>query len=102
MSKRKTQLKLTYDNVEPISYNNVTYINNDTEINYSVRNKEYKPLTDALKISNIVIPDTVDAHSVLWTINELYLRLDKKKLLELMNYIEANSLEMFGKMTKGE
>ena len=102
MSVRKRKLKLTYKNVEPMYYNGIVYIDNDARINYSERNKDRSELEEALKLFGITIPDTIDAHSVEWILNELYLKMNRIELLDFMDHLESNSTKIFGKMTKGE
>ena len=102
MCRRKKQLKITYSNVEPMMYNNILYADSKVKIDYAERNKSYQALKSALKMFNIEIPNTIDAHSVLWLLNELYLKMNRIELLDFMDHLEGNNLEIFGNMTKGE
>lgn len=49
-----------------------------------------------LRDFGIEVPDEVDLNSVLWFLNEIYLRMNIKELKEFMNELEKNSLILFG------
>jgi hypothetical protein len=49
-----------------------------------------------LREFGIEVPDGVDLNSVLWFLNEIYLRMNIKELKEFMNELEKNSLILFG------
>ena len=71
-------------------------------MDYFENNKKQQALLALLASYGIEVPDTIDAHSVEWILNELYLKMNRIELLDFMDHLESNSTKIFGKMTKGE
>jgi hypothetical protein len=46
------------------------------------------------------VPNNIDAHSVEWILDMIYLKFDSKELKKFMNELESKSLEVFGNVTK--
>lgn len=69
-------------------------------MDYFENNKKQQALLALLASYGIEVPNNIDAHSVEWILDMIYLKFDSKELKKFMNELESKSLGVFGNVTK--
>jgi hypothetical protein len=79
---------------------NKIIVTNDMKLDYTEKNRQYKMFINFLGVNGISVPNTIDAYSLLWLLDEIYIKLNPKELQELMNDLDRYNVELLGNRTK--